>query len=78
MSGVGGITSKAGERIRTVDIHVGNVCARVAQSSAFQGVASVEVDARSKYAARNRVRIKRISTSAVGEWSRDPDHARAV
>ena len=71
-------TSKAGERIQTVDIHVGNVCERVTQSIASQQVASFEVDARSKYAARNTLHIKRISTFAVGEWPRDPDHARVV
>ncbi len=30
---------------------IGNVCPQVAQSAACQGIASVDVDARSKYAA---------------------------
>ena len=76
--GLSGLVGKAGERIRTVDIHVGNVCAQDTQTTACQEIASVGVNARSKYAARNGLRIKRISAFAVGEWPRDPDHARAV
>jgi len=37
-----------------------------------------EVDARSKYAARNTVQIKRISVYSVCEWPRDPDYVQAV
>jgi hypothetical protein len=33
---------------------------------------------RSKYAARNRLRIKRVRAFAVGEWPRDPDHVLAI
>ena len=76
--GLSGLVGKAGERIRTVDIHVGKVCARVAQSATCQEVASIEVDARSKYAARNAVRIKHVSASGVGEWPGDPDYARSI
>jgi len=76
--GFSGLESKAGERIRTVYIHVGNVCARVARSAASQKVASVAVDTRTKYAARNGLFIRRISAFTVGEWPRDPDHVRAV
>ncbi len=43
-----------------------------------QGFVTIDIDARSKYAARKGVRIKRVSASAVGEWPRDPDHARIV
>jgi hypothetical protein len=57
---------------------LGNVCDRVTQTGTSKQVASSDIDARSKYAARNTVRIKRISLSAVGEWPPDPDHARAV
>ena len=67
-----------GDRIRIDDVHVGNVSADVAQTAASQDVASVAADKRTKYAARNNLRIRRISAFAVGEWPRDPDHARAV
>ena len=73
-----GLKSKAGERIRTVDIHVGNVCPLVTQATACQEVVSVGVGARTKYAARNSLRIKQISRFAIGEWPRDPNYVRAV
>ena len=73
-----GFTLKAGERIRTVDIHVGNARPQVTQSAVAHEVTSIAVGARSKYAARDGLRIKRICTFAVGEWPRDPDHVRAV
>ncbi|MHC4220262.1 MAG: hypothetical protein ACYSU7_17595 [Planctomycetota bacterium] len=57
---------------------IGNVCARVAQSAASQTVASVDIGTRSKYAARNGLRVKHIRAFAVGEWPRDPVHMRAV
>jgi hypothetical protein len=57
---------------------IGKVGVGVAQSVASQDVASFAVDARSKYAARNKLRIRRISAFAVGEWPRDPDMARAI
>ena len=40
--------------------------------------ASVEVDARSKFAANQNVRIKRLAVFSVGEWPRDPNHAIVV
>ena len=73
-----GLSTRAGERIRTVDIHVGKVGAGLAQSATSQDVTSVAADTRTKYAARNNLRIKGISAIGVGEWPRDPDHARAV
>ena len=76
--GLSGLGSKAGERIRTVDIHVGNVQSPVMQSAVTHEVTSIAVGARTKYAARNSLHIKRISALAVGEWPRDPDYARAV
>jgi hypothetical protein len=48
------------------------------QSTVAHEVASIAVSARSKYAARNGLRIRRISAFALGEWPRDPDLARAV
>jgi hypothetical protein len=70
--------AKAGDRIRTDDIPDWQVCESVAQSATFQDVTSVGRDTRSKYAARNGLRIKHISAVSVGEWPRDPDHARGV
>ncbi len=42
------------------------------------GFVTIDIDARSKYAARKGLHIKRISAFAVGEWPRDPNHARTV
>jgi len=53
------------------------VCERVTQSAASKQVAPIDIDARSKYAARNSLRIKQISAFAVGEWPRDLDRVRA-
>lgn len=72
-----GLGSKACKRIRTVDIHIGNVCAPDTQTAGSQTVASVEIDTCSKYAA-NTVRIKHVSCCSVGEWSRDPDHSQMI
>ncbi len=44
------------------------------QLTESQGFVTIDDNARSKYAARNDLRIKRISVFAVGEWPRDPDH----
>jgi hypothetical protein len=44
----------------------------------LQEVASGQVDARSKYAAREGLLIKRIRAFAMGEWPRDPDHVLAA
>jgi hypothetical protein len=57
---------------------IGNVIGRRAQLSKNQALRAIAVDARSKYAARKAVRIKRISAYSVGEWPRDPDCVRAV
>ncbi len=73
-----GLSSRAGERIRTVDIQFGNVRHKNNQAPANQGLTMIPSVARSKYAARNNLRIRRVSAFAVGEWPRDPDHARAV
>ena len=73
-----GFTSKAGERIRTVDIHVGNVRVGDTQTAESKTVPADEVDARSKYAARNTVQIKLVSVYSVCEWPRDPYCVQAV
>ena len=72
--GLPGLDSKADERIQTVDIHVGNMTSTDPQLTESQGFVTIDDNARSKYAARNDLRIKRISVFAVGEWPRDPDH----
>ncbi len=59
-------------------LHVGNVRVGDTQTAESKTVPADEVDARSKYAARNTVQIKRISVYSVCEWPRDPDYVQAV
>jgi hypothetical protein len=57
---------------------IGNVRVGDTQTAESKTVPADEVDARSKYAARNTVQIKRISVYSVCEWPRDPDYVQAV
>jgi hypothetical protein len=70
--------SRAGDRIRTDDIHVGKVDPQVAQPAAAVQITAGAEGARSKYAAKSTVRIKRVILRSVGEWPRDPNHAFTV
>ena len=65
-------TSKAGERIRTVDIHVGNVTSTDPQLTAGKGFVAIDDNARSKYAA-NRAGIGPDLGSVVEGWPTLPD-----
>ena len=57
---------------------IGNVTARSVLTPPNQGLTTAKAQARSKYAERTKVRIKRVISYSAGEWPQDPDHALAV